>query len=341
VHVVVNNQIGFTTLPEDARSSMYCTDVAKIIEAPVLHVNGEDPEAVVAAAKIAMEFRQEFKKDVFIDLQCYRKYGHNEQDETSFTQPILAGMIKKKKSVLEQYQQRLLDEGVINQADIQAIKLRMDEALERAQHKVKSNPHDPTIDPGSSRWAGQSHSTRSSPRRPRCRWRRSRRSAPGSGGCPRGSMSTASSSRCSSRGRADDPGEISYADAEHLAYGTLLLEGHAIRISGQDCRRGTFSHRHAVLRDAETGEPYTPLNNIREVGRSAPRWRRARSGRRQAPPGQAVRLRQPAERGVGARVRLRLLARRPEHAGDLGGAVRRLRERRAGASSTSSSPRPR
>jgi 2-oxoglutarate dehydrogenase E1 component len=133
VHVVVNNQIGFTTLPEDARTSMYCTDVAKIIEAPILHVNGEDPEAVVAAAKIATEFRQRFKRDVFIDLQCYRKYGHNEQDETSFTQPILASMIKKKKSVLDQYQQKLLDEGVINQADIQAIKLRMDEALERAQ----------------------------------------------------------------------------------------------------------------------------------------------------------------------------------------------------------------
>ena len=267
VHIVVNNQIGFTTLPEDARSSMYCTDVAKIIEAPVLHVNGEDPEAVVAAAKIAAEFRQRFKKDVFIDLQCYRKYGHNEQDETSFTQPILASMIKKKKSVLEQYQQRLLDEGVINQADIQAIKLRMDEALERAQHTIKSNPHDPMIDPGSSRWVGQSHKFSFTPAETAVPMEVLEEVCGGIGRAPEGfKVNRKLKPLLKSRGELTKTGDISYADAEHLAYGTLLLEGYGIRISGQDCRRGTFSHRHAVLRDADTGEAFTPLNSIREMG---------------------------------------------------------------------------
>jgi 2-oxoglutarate dehydrogenase E1 component len=267
VHVVVNNQIGFTTLPEDARSSMYCTDVAKIIEAPVLHVNGEDPEAVVAVAKIAAEFRQMFKKDVFIDLQCYRKYGHNEQDETSFTQPVLASMIKNKKSVLEQYQQQLLDEGVINQADIQAIKLRMDEALERAQHEIKSNPRDPQIDPGSSRWVGQSHKFTFDPAETAVPMEVLEEVCAGLGRVPEGfKVNRKLKGLLKSRSELTTTGEISYADAESLAYGTMLLEGYGIRISGQDCRRGTFSHRHAVLRDADSGEPYTPLNNIREMG---------------------------------------------------------------------------
>ena len=267
VHVVVNNQIGFTTLPEDARSSMYCTDVAKIIEAPVLHVNGEDPEAVVSAAKIATEFRQRFKRDVFIDLQCYRKYGHNEQDEMSFTQPILASMIKAKTSVLSQYQQKLLDEGVINQADIQAIKLRMDEALERAQQEIKSNPKDPQIDPGSSRWSGQSHRFKFEPAETAVSMEILKEVCDGLGTVPDGfNVNRKLKPLLKSRAGLTESGGISYADAEQLAYGTMLLEGYAIRLSGQDCRRGTFSHRHAVLRDTETAEPYTPLNNIREVG---------------------------------------------------------------------------
>ncbi len=267
IHVVVNNQIGFTTLPEDARSSMYCTDVAKIIEAPVLHVNGEDPEAVVAAAKIATEYRQKFKRDVFIDLQCYRKYGHNEQDETSFTQPILAAMIKNKLSVLSQYQQQLLDEGVINQADIHAIKLRMDEALERAQDTVKSNPHDPMIDPGSSRWSGQSHKYNFEPAETAVSMDTLKEICAGLGRVPDGfNVNRKLKPLLKSRSGLTESGDISYADAEHLAYGTLLLEGYAIRLSGQDCRRGTFSHRHAVLRDSESADPFIPLNNIREVG---------------------------------------------------------------------------
>ena len=268
LHVVVNNQIGFTTLPKDARTSMYCTDVAKIIEAPVLHVNGEDPEAVVTAATIATEFRERFKKDIFIDLQCYRKYGHNEQDETSFTQPVLAAMIKgKKESVLDGFQKRLLDEKVISQADIQAIKMRMDEALERAQREIQSNPIDPMIDPGSSRWAGLTHEYTFTPTETGVSMDVLEEVCTGLGRAPEGfNVNRKLKQMLKGRAELTKTKDISYADAETLAYGTLLIEGYPIRLSGQDCRRGTFSHRHAVLRDAESGEPFTPLNNIRDLG---------------------------------------------------------------------------
>ena len=267
VHIVVNNQIGFTTVPEDARTSLYCTDVAKIIDAPVLHVNGENPEAVVAVAAAAMEFRQKFKRDIFIDLQCYRKYGHNEQDETSFTQPLLAKLIKGKPSVLENYSKRLLEEGVINQADIEAIRLRMDEALEKAQTEVKASPKDPTIDAGSSRWSGLNHRYSFDPVETAVPIESLREVAEALGRTPEGfAVNRKLKPLLKHRREIWDNGEVSYADAESLAYGTLLCEGYAIRLSGQDCRRGTFSHRHAVLRDVESGEPYIPLNHIREIG---------------------------------------------------------------------------
>ncbi|MEM9374145.1 MAG: 2-oxoglutarate dehydrogenase E1 component, partial [Planctomycetota bacterium] len=267
IHVVVNNQIGFTTLPEDARSSRYCTDIGKSIDAPIFHVNGQDPEAVVLAAQIAAEFRQEFKQDVFIDLVCYRKYGHNEQDEASFTQPLMAKRIKQHPSVLTHYTKRLQDEGVINDADRQAIQSQLDEALERAQQAAKTKPNDPTIDPGSERWNGLTHQFSFDPGETAVSIEAIREVARGIGQVPDGfKLNPKLKKLFNERSALADSELISYADAEQLAFGTLLLEGHPIRLSGQDCRRGTFSHRHAVVRDFESGDPFTPLNNIREVG---------------------------------------------------------------------------
>lgn len=267
IHVVVNNQIGFTTLPDDARSSRYCTDIGKSIDAPIFHVNGQDPEAVVAAAQIAAEFRQEFKSDVFIDLVCYRKYGHNEQDEASFTQPLMAKMIKQHPSVLTHYTNRLQSEGVINDADRQAIQSQLDEALERAQQAAKTQPNDPTIDPGSERWNGLTHEFSFDPGHTAVSMELLREVASGIGKIPDGfKLNPKLKKLFKERAELADAELISYADAEQLAFGTILAEGHPIRLSGQDCRRGTFSHRHAVVRDFESGEPYTPLNNIREVG---------------------------------------------------------------------------
>lgn len=267
IHVVVNNQIGFTTLPEDARSSRYCTDIGKSIDAPIFHVNGEDPEAVVAVAQMAAEFRQRFKRDVFIDLVCYRKYGHNEQDEASFTQPLMAATIKNKTSVLDVYADRLQTESVINDADRQAIQGRLDEALEKAQQAAKKQPNDPTIDPGSARWTGLTHSFSFDPGETATTIEAIREVSEAIGRIPDGfNLNPKLKKLFKERSALADAEKISYADAEQLAFGTLLLEGHPIRVSGQDSRRGTFSHRHAVVRDFETAEPYTPLNHIREIG---------------------------------------------------------------------------
>ena len=267
VHVVVNNQIGFTTLPEEGRSSRYCTDIGKLVDAPIFHVNGDDPEAVVTVAQIAAEFRQKFKRDAFIDLMCYRKFGHNEQDETSFTQPIMAGLIKKKPSVLKIYTEKLLAEQVINEADRQSIVSRLDEALEKAQKAAQETPNDPTIDPGSARWDGLTHKFSFEPVKTKVTMAQIQEVADAIGHVPDGFNINPKLKRLlEDRANLPNADLISYADAEQLAYGTLLAEGHPVRLSGQDCMRGTFSHRHAVVRDFETGQPFTPLNSIREVG---------------------------------------------------------------------------
>ncbi len=267
IHIVVNNQIGFTTLPDDARSSRYCTDIGKAIDAPIFHVNGDDPEAVVAAAQMATEYRHRFRRDVFIDLVCFRKYGHNEQDEASFTQPLMAARIKGKPSVLEVYADTLQRAGVINEADRLSIQSRLDEALERAQQAARNKPNDPTIDPGSARWAGMTHSFSFEPVDTAVTDAALREVSAAIGRAPEGfRLNPKLKKLFQERAGLADAEMLSYADAEQLAFGTLLIEGHAIRLSGQDCRRGTFSHRHAVVRDFETGAAYTPLNNIREVG---------------------------------------------------------------------------
>lgn len=267
VHIVVNNQIGFTTIPEDSRSSRYCTDIGKSVDAPIFHVNCEDPDAVVTVAQIAMEYRQQFKRDVFIDLQCFRKYGHNEQDETSFTQPLMAKLIKKKKSVLTIYTDQLLEDGMIQEADRVSIGDRITETLERAQKSAKETALNPQIDPGSHRWAGQTHEHDFERLETGVSKEQIQEVASAIGNVPDGfNLNPKLKKLFADRGNLADAETISYADAEQLAFGSLLVEGHPIRLSGQDCRRGTFSHRHAVVRDVQTAEPFTPLNAIRELG---------------------------------------------------------------------------
>jgi len=267
VHAVINNLIGFTTVPEDGRSSTYCTDVAKMIDSPVFHVNGEDPEAVVFCAQLAMEFRQAFKRDVWVDLYCFRKYGHNEQDEATFTQPLLYALVKKKNSVLKVYAERLLAEGVITEADMTRVRTRLEEALNKAQEAAKKKPFDPTIDPGSARWKGMGGDYSHAPIETGVKLDTLKEVCAALGRIPEGfNLNPKLKVLLESRASLPTSRQISYADGESLALGTLLLEGTAVRISGQDCRRGTFSHRHAVLRDTQTNEPYTPLNAIREVG---------------------------------------------------------------------------
>lgn len=269
IHVVINNMIGFTTGPEDARSSPYCTDIFKMIDAPVFHVNGEDPDAVLHVADLAIRFRQEFRRDVVIDLWCYRRWGHNEGDDPSFTQPVMAEFIRKKKGTLSVYAERLLAEGVIQEKDVQAIRESLESQMEKAQTNASRMGVDPTIDPGSWRWQGFTHKYSH---------------APVETGVSRDALIEISGAIAripdgftphrtlakiiEKRGAAvakDEP--LDWGTAEALSIGSLLLEGAAVRLTGQDSRRGTFSHRHAVLFDAETGEKYVPLNHIRALGK--------------------------------------------------------------------------
>ncbi|MCC6676583.1 MAG: 2-oxoglutarate dehydrogenase E1 component [Phycisphaerales bacterium] len=267
IHVVINNLIGFTTIPEDARSTTYCTDIAKFVDAPVFHVSGEDPEACVSVARLAAEYRQKFHKDVFIDMVCYRKYGHNEGDEQSFTQPLLAALIKQKQATLDVYAARLLELGVISAEESRQIGERLNAALDAAQTAAKLEPHDPTIDPGSAQWEGLKSEYSHEPVPTGAPMEAIQEVCEAMGRAPRGfRVNPKLTGLLEARAGLPASRKVSYAEGEMLAIGTLLLEGIAVRLSGQDSRRGTFTQRHAVLRDFETGEPYIPLNMMRGIG---------------------------------------------------------------------------
>jgi 2-oxoglutarate dehydrogenase E1 component len=268
VHFIVNNQIGFTTSPRYSRSSPYPSDVAKMIEAPIFHVNGDDPEAVVFAAKVATEFRQKFQKPVVIDMFCYRRHGHNEGDEPSFTQPLMYKVIGNHPTTLEIYGDKLVREGVVTAAEIDKMKAdwrgRLDIELEAAQ-SYRANKAD-WLD---GRWSGFTTAGDSEdPRR-------------GKTGVDLGKLREIGQKITTvppgfhlhrtlnrffeNRRKSIETGaNIDWATAEALAICSLLLDGNKVRLSGQDSERGTFSQRHAVLIDQETEERYTPFNHLHE-----------------------------------------------------------------------------
>jgi len=269
IHVVINNLIGFTTSPEYGRSSRYCTDVAKIVQAPVFHVNGEDPEACVHVARLAIDYRQRFRKDIFIDVLSYRRWGHNESDEPSFTQPLLYDLISKKPSVMKTYAERLLAQGVITEEHMTQVRAEIDAAFDKAQAATKDSPFDPTIDPGSRKWQGFGKAFSFAPVNTAVPQDELQEVAKALGSTPEGFTPHRKLKKLLEQraGVADSlDNDVDYATAEVLAYGTLLVEGTPIRLSGQDSRRGTFSQRHALLRDVHTGVEHIPLNFIREVG---------------------------------------------------------------------------
>src|SRR5467141_1205108 len=267
VHVVVNNQIGFTTLPEDARSSMYCTDIAKMIEVPIFHLNGEDPLAVLFVAETALDFRQEFGRDVVIDMYCYRQYGHQEVDEPSFTQPDLYAKIEKRPSVTQLYKQELLEAGTLSEDDAAsletefALRLEMtrDEvsAIEkqRASEKAKFRESTAIFQP---EYTSTSEPTAISEQTLKT-------IVDGLTRVPEGFEVQPKIKRIvldHQRKIFEEGGPYEWHYAEALAFGSLLLEGIPVRLSGQDSSRGTFSSRHSVLYDAKTGRPYVQLTHL-------------------------------------------------------------------------------
>jgi 2-oxoglutarate dehydrogenase E1 component len=266
IHFIVNNQIGFTTSPHWSRSSPYPSDVAKMIESPIFHCNGDDPESVVYAAKIATEFRQKFKKPVVIDMFCYRRFGHNETDEPAFTQPLMYKRIAGQPTVVTLYGKRLMEEGVLSQDELDAMKAAYRKTLDEnftSAEGYKANKAD-WLD---GRWAGlKAAKDHEEPRK-------------GDTGVPVAKLKdiglkltkipktfkvhrTMQRVLDARRKMIEDGAGLDWAMAEHLAFGTLLLDGFPVRLSGQDVQRGTFSQRHAVLVDQENEKRYTPLNHL-------------------------------------------------------------------------------
>jgi 2-oxoglutarate dehydrogenase E1 component len=265
VHVIVNNQIGFTTSPSDARSTTYCTDVAKMIEVPIFHVNGEDPEATTFVTQLAVEFRQTFHKDVVIDMYCYRRHGHNEGDEPSFTQPLMYAKIKDRPTLSEVYTEQLILRGDLTVDEEEAIVKDFQEKLQAAQQEVKSGPPQRVGMRGySGRWRTLSARYSHAPAETAVSFETIQKITAGLSRVPP-DFTVHPKIVKQLEARVKELAErkpLDWAFAEALAFGSLLLEGTPVRLSGQDSRRGTFSQRHAVLSDAKTGEPYSPLNYL-------------------------------------------------------------------------------
>ena len=271
IHIIVNNQIGFTTSPSFARSSPYPSDVAKGVQAPIFHVNGDDPEAVVEVARAAVEYRQRFKKDVVIDLFCYRRHGHNESDEPAFTQPLMYRTIARHPTTRQLYAQRLVAADVMSEAEVEAMANGFIADLE-AQFAAADSYRPNKADWLEGAWAGLETAPDDD--------RRGDTVAPvellrevgrGLVTVPEGfHLNRKIARQLDAKRAAIESGEgiasptIDWATAEALAIGTLCAEGTHVRLSGQDSGRGTFSHRHAVLVDQQTEERYVPINHIRQ-----------------------------------------------------------------------------
>jgi 2-oxoglutarate dehydrogenase E1 component len=266
MHIVVNNQIGFTTAPHFSRSSPYPTDIALMVEAPIFHVNGDDPEAVVHAARVATEYRQKFKKDVVLDIICYRRFGHNEGDEPMFTNPVMYNKIKTQKTTLTLYTERLVRDGLIPEGEIEDMKATFQSYL-NTEFEAGKNYKPNKADWLDGRWSkinrhgkeyqrgatAMTEETYDNVATALCR-------------IPEGFPVHKTVQRIlDAKSKSLTIGKnIDWATGEALAFGSLLTEDHSVRLSGQDSSRGTFSHRHSALVHQNTEERYYPLNNIRE-----------------------------------------------------------------------------
>ncbi len=266
LHIIINNQIGFTTSPQEARSTAYCTDVAKMIGAPVFHVNGDDPEATVYATELALRFRQEFGRDVIVDMFCYRRHGHDEGDEPAFTQPILYKKIKSRPSVMKLYTKALVAGGDLNREEASQIADNFQSKLQHHFKQAKSKVREVETQAFDALWQGLEEPfsyepvVTAVPKKDLVRVAKALTTVPDDFNLNRKIARHLP-------GRLEAVEKDKYIDwtfAESLAFGSLLTEGTPVRLSGQDSQRGTFSQRHAVWFDGETGEEFIPLNHIGE-----------------------------------------------------------------------------
>lgn len=269
IHFVINNQIGFTTDFDDARSSDYCTSIAATVQAPVFHINGDDPEAVVKCVEIATRYRQEFNSDVFIDMVCYRRHGHNEGDDPKYTQPMLYGLIDKHPNPREVYSARLIEQGDLDAEMAREMEKAFWAELQERLDDIKQNPLPYTFQKPEQWWQSlrkaqaddfdQSPDTAISPERFKTlfdalmRWPEDFKP-----------LRKVEKLMQDKQKLFEEEGKVDWATGELMAYGSLLLEGKDVRMSGQDVKRGTFSHRHAVLRDEVNNKEHNRLSNIEE-----------------------------------------------------------------------------
>ena len=263
LHIIVNNQVGFTTSPQDSRPTRYPTAIARVVDAPVFHVNGDDPEACVRAMSLALEYRMRFHRDVFVDLVCYRKHGHNEMDDATFTQPVMYRTIAAHTPASRTYAERLVAEGVLDEAGLAVIEAELDAANRAAHRRASSDPLPPVRAlPGGAwsglEWAGEDWSADT--RVPRDVLERVI-------GCLTGLPSEFRPHRkiaqlSVERRKMFLEDRLDWSLGEALAYGSLLLEGRSVRLTGQDASRGTFTHRHAMLHDAQDGRRFVPLQHL-------------------------------------------------------------------------------
>jgi 2-oxoglutarate dehydrogenase E1 component len=270
VHVVVNNQIGFTTVPEDARSTRYCTDITRMMRVPVFHVNGEDPEAVIQVTRLATEFRQKYEKDVVIDMYCYRRYGHNEGDEPRFTQPVMYSLIDQKPTVRQVYVKRLVAGARIRAEQAEQIAQERKAVLERALEEARSGDYHQLPDAMRGVWQGFKGGPDADVPEVATAVKREvlldalLRMSKVPDGFNANSKVLKIIQQRYERAAANQP--LDWGAGEHLAFATLLQDGKQVRLSGQDARRGTFSHRHAVLFDTKDGARYCPLASLGTPG---------------------------------------------------------------------------
>jgi 2-oxoglutarate dehydrogenase E1 component len=266
IHLIVNNQIGFTTVPAHAYSGLYCTDVAKSIQAPILHVNGDDPEAVVFCARMAAEFRMRFATDIVLDLVCYRRHGHNETDEPAFTQPLMYRAIELQKTTRTLYAERLTAENMVSAEDSQAMWDQFTATLEAANQAAKAYKPN-KADWLEGHWSGLQQPDQEAERvedATAVALPMLQQIGHALASAPAGfNLNPKIARQLDAKRAMIDSGQgIDWATGEALAFGALLLEGHRVRLSGEDSQRGTFSHRHAVLVDQQNQNEYVPLNNI-------------------------------------------------------------------------------
>ena len=267
MHIVVNNQIGFTTAPHFSRSSPYPTDIALMVEAPIFHVNGDDPEAVVHAARVATEFRQKFHKDVVLDIICYRRFGHNEGDEPMFTNPVMYTKIKKQKTTLTLYTERLVKDGLIPEGEIEDMKAAFQAHLNE-EFEAGKNYKPNKADWLDGRWSHLDRMKEKKYQRGKTAISEGDFLAIGKalanvpGDFP--THKTIDRLRDAKTKMFESGTGIDWATGEALAFGSLLLEGYPVRLSGQDSTRGTFSQRHSAFINQENEDRYYPLNNIRD-----------------------------------------------------------------------------